>query len=145
MGVRDCTVQGVSPGERAGYITRFIELARELLALRNYGTVWSIITGLNVDIVSRLHQSWSLVPQEAVQQLQVRAFDALCCDSTCVLKCVLIGCLCTCAQGIRGLFDTTGLYATYRTTFSQLPTDLAVVPYLGAHTKELTVNEVHAC
>ncbi len=82
-----CLVQGGSPSERGVLITRFIDLAMQLLDLRNYGSVWSVITGLNVDIVSRLQHSWAFVPSQSVEQLKVCAIIlfSLCCQRIALL------------------------------------------------------------
>jgi hypothetical protein len=48
------------------------------------------------------------------------------------------------SQKMREVYNSAGLYSTYQAVFRAIPPHLAVVPYLGAHTKEHTVNNVSA-
>ena len=43
---------------------------------------------------------------------------------------------------MRKIYDSAGLYNAYMTMFQKIPPALPVVPYLGAHTKALTVDNV---
>jgi hypothetical protein len=45
-------------------------------------------------------------------------------------------------QAMRRIYDSAGLYSAYMTLFQGIPAHLPVVPYLGAHTKALTVDNV---
>jgi len=93
-------------------ICLFIDVAIEMHELRNFAGLSSVITALCIDMIARLRQSWALVPQEMSDRL----------------------------QALRRIYDSAGLYSAYMTLFQGIPAHLPVVPYLGAHTKALTVD-----
>ncbi|KAI0226232.1 hypothetical protein L0F63_003983 [Massospora cicadina] len=56
--------------QRAAWVKFFIEVAKYLLSLRNYGTLVSIMCALQTSAVIRLRQTWKLVPEKHMRTME---------------------------------------------------------------------------
>ena len=102
-----------TPEERAVAITRFIQVGANLLRFNNFSGVVEVTMGLRREACARLRSSWALVPQAARDRL----------------------------AALFELADDKRNYASYKAALRALPPGAPVVPHLGAHTSELSVQE----
>jgi len=103
--------QGSNPA-RAAMVVRFIKVGVCLRRYNNFSGLVQLCLGLRRDIVARLSDTWDLVPAPARERL-----DAL-----------------------YALTDDRKNYRSYKEALKMLPATAPVVPHLGAHTAELTMQ-----
>ena len=104
-------VMAPSVSKRVDVIARFIDLAKALEGLNNYSGVIQIVSALQNVSISRLKQTWALVPPRSV-----KLFEELC-----------------------PYANPEGIYSFYRKASANVKSSF--LPYLGCFTKDLTAIE----
>jgi hypothetical protein len=102
-----------TPEERAAMIVRLIKVAVLLKRFNNFSALVALTLGLRREPITRLRETWKLVPPAAMERLTF----------------------------IYSTTDDKKNYRAYKETISKLATSAPVVPHLGAHTAELTMQD----
>ena len=63
-------LRGETPAERATMIAKFVELANQLLMLKNYNGLMSVLSALNGSALFRLKRSWSMLPEAVMHSFE---------------------------------------------------------------------------
>jgi hypothetical protein len=100
--------------ERAAMVVRFVKLAVLLRRYNNFSALAEISTGLRRGCLLNLRSMWSQVPEEATRRL----------------------------QEVHTLVSDEKNYRNYKSALRAIPAAAPVVPHLGAHTSELTAQEM---
>eukprot|EP00127_Corallochytrium_limacisporum_P006362 Clim_evm73s225 gene=Clim_evmTU73s225 len=98
---------------RVQIIEKFVRAAKRCYQLRNFNTMYAVLSGLNHWSVARLKSSWKAVGKRYTARL----------------------------RDLEGKMDPQGNFANYRAIVSDIP--MPVVPFIGLLVKDITfINEV---
>ncbi|KAM7393750.1 hypothetical protein PAMP_020599 [Pampus punctatissimus] len=124
-----------SPTHRARIIERWIAIAQECRQLKNFSSVWAILSALQSNAVYRLKKTWAAVSRE-----NMSTFDQLCetfPDENCVLTSREI--LVEDGNQTDGIATSTCKSPRLCSVSKQMSLDSGVVPYLGTYLTVLTM------
>ena len=103
-------VRSPTPRARASAYVRFVALALLLHRLHDFSGLSAVLSGLQNEAVTRMHQTMRLIPHEAASQVAT----------------------------LREIFAPSGLNAAYFDALAEVPRGEPVVPHLGPHHSRLT-------
>jgi RasGEF domain len=102
-----------TPQDRAASIVRFVKLGVVLRAYNNFTALAELSMGLRRSSVQRLKQTWELVPEAAMKQL----------------------------EALFAVVEDKRNYKNYKDALKVLPPGVPCVPHLGPHTAEMTMQD----